>query len=62
MLANLPRVKAVQQIERRDFEGLDHQGIYDLYFTAFEDDEIATEARTNWLTAYVKEQCNAALR
>lgn len=60
MLANLGRVKAKQQIERRDFAGYDHAGIYDLYMVAFEDERIAQQAQTAWLTAYVKDQCNAA--
>lgn len=60
MYANLPRIKALQQIEKRDFSGYDETGIYDLYLTAFEDETIAQQAQTAWLTAYVRDKCNAA--
>ena len=62
MLANVNRIEARKQIDKRDFEGLDHDGIYALYLTAFEDERIAQEAQTAWLTTYVKNSCNAAGR
>lgn len=62
MYTNMGRIEARKQIEKRDFAGLDETGIYNLYFAAFEDEKIAQDAQTAWLTAYVRNSCNAANR
>jgi hypothetical protein len=60
LYANLPRVKAQQRIFDGRWEGLDYQGVYDLYLRAFEDTRLADSARTKFLEQYVQQQCGGA--
>lgn len=59
-MANLPRVKAQRTIFEGKLDGFDHDGIYNLYMTAYDDEQIATQARTDFLNRLVEAQCNAA--
>jgi hypothetical protein len=59
-MANLPRVKAQRTIFEGNLEGFDHDGIYNLFLTAYDDEQIATDARTDFLNRLVEAKCNAA--
>jgi hypothetical protein len=60
MYENLSRVKSQDLIQNGSLEGLDHQGIYDIYLVAFGDEDVANGARTKFLESLVKRQCDSA--
>lgn len=60
LIGNLGRIKAIERIERGDFDGLNHEGIYQLYLAAYEDKDRALKAKIEWLESYVDRSCNAA--
>jgi hypothetical protein len=60
LFANLPSLKAQRKIDRNEFDGLDYRGIYNLYLEAFGDKKLAQQAQTAFLTAQVRNSCNAA--
>lgn len=60
--ANISRLEAQDAIRRGETAGLDHDGIYNLYLTAYDNEELAAQARLAHLEKLVKERCNAATR
>ncbi len=57
--SNLPRIKAQKRIENEQFEGLDHQGIYDLFYAAYGDNDLAEDMRLKFLESLVEQKTNA---
>lgn len=53
LLANLPRMQAQEQIQRRDLEGMDYKQVFALYLAAYDDLELAKRARLEFLKSLV---------
>lgn len=55
-------MQARRRIEARDFGEMDDCGetMFGLYFTAYEDRELADQARLEYLKALVRAECNGA--
>lgn len=51
--ANLPRVKAQQQLENGNFDAADFEYVYNLTLLAFEDEQRALDARANSMRALI---------
>lgn len=59
MYENIARVQSQKRIQDGNLAGLDHQGIFDLYMMAYGDEELASQARTMFLDATIKAECDA---
>lgn len=58
--ANLPRVQAQQRILDGGFDPTDWEGIHELYMTAYDDEQLARDARLRSLKTLVRQETEAA--
>ena len=61
-LANLERCKAQQTIHLQNYSPTDYRGVYELYLTAYGDENLARKAQAHAAEAFMDQQCNAARR
>jgi len=54
---NLPRLKAVKRVESGDYDPTDYEAVYNLWLTAFEDENQAREAQSVALSKFVEKKC-----
>lgn len=61
LLANLDRMQCQDRIHRGDFDPMDYKGVYDLFKTAFDDEDLARRKQTEAFKLYV-EKCTQRQR
>ncbi len=54
--ANIPRVKAQKQIAEHKYDATDFESVYNLFMLAFDDEELAVEARNQSIKSHMKQQ------
>lgn len=54
--ANIPRVRAQKQIAEHKYDATDFESVYNLFLMAFDDEELAVEARNQSIKAHMKQQ------
>ena len=54
--ANIPRVRAQKQIAEHKYDATDFESVYNLFILAFDDEELAVEARNQSIKSRMKQQ------
>jgi len=54
---NLSRIKAIRKIESGEYDPTDYEAVYQLWKTAYEDENLAREAQSVALTKFVEKKC-----
>jgi hypothetical protein len=54
---NMTRVKAQRRIERGDYDGTDHEGVYNLFMVAFGDENRARDAQAEAAKNLMRASC-----
>jgi len=58
LLANIGKLRAQERIRRGEFDRADYEGVYDLYLSAYEDEEIAQQAMEAAAKYYADREAN----
>lgn len=56
LLQNVDKLNCMERIQRGDYKKTDFDGVYYLYLTAYEDEDLAQKMKTKAFTAYVEEK------